>query len=65
VRYTMVVSILSMWFMRVGASYLLTMYFGLGVHGIWIGMYLDWFVRGAFFLPRSLGRKWLRHKTVS
>ncbi len=65
VRYTMIVSIISMWTMRVGASYLLVVVWGLGVHGVWIGMYLDWLLRSAIFAPRALGRKWLQHKSIS
>ncbi len=65
VRYTMVISMISMWTMRVAASYFLIVVLNLGVHGVWIGMYLDWLLRSIFFVPRALGRKWLQHKSIT
>lgn len=65
VTYTMTVSILSMWILRVGMSYVLAVVLKLGVYGIWFGMYLDWIARSAFFIPRSAGTKWLKHKRIS
>lgn len=58
VKFTLVVSMMSMWIFRVGFSYLLGGYFGLGVYGVWIAMFLDWAVRAAFFLVRYRGDKW-------
>ncbi len=65
VRFTMIIAVISMWIMRVGASYVLAVVFKLGVFGIWIGMYLDWVVRALFYVPRTLGRKWLEQKSLS
>ncbi len=59
VTYSMTVSILSMIIFRVGGSYLLGLYFGLGVVGVWISMTIDWIVRSCFFLPRLLRGRWL------
>ncbi len=41
-KYTMMVSIFSMWAFRVGSSYLLGGTLGLGVLGVWFGMFIDW-----------------------
>lgn len=60
VRYTMTVSILSMWLLRIVLGYLLALPAGLGVLGVWIGMYADWAARAAFFLRRMRGSAWLR-----
>lgn len=57
-RFTMVVSTVSMWTLRVGLGVLLGRYWGFGVLGIWMAMFGDWAFRVAFFLPRFLGHKW-------
>ncbi len=61
VKYTMVVSVVSMWVFRVGLSYLLGGYFGLGLQGVWYGMAADWVCRGACFLLRYRGKAFRRH----
>lgn len=63
VRYTMLVSIASMWIVRIGFGILFAKYLGFGVIGTWIGMFLDWYVRGAFFIYRYRGKKWEGIKT--
>lgn len=57
-QFTMVVSTVSMWTLRVGFGVLLGRYWGFGVLGIWMAMFIDWVVRAAFFLPRFHGHKW-------
>ena len=57
-RFTMVVSTVSMWTVRVGLGILLASYFGLGIIGVWIATFADWVVRVSFFLPRYFGHKW-------
>ena len=57
-RFTMVVSSVSMWTMRVGFGILLGRHLGFGVLGIWMAMFVDWAVRILFFLPRFLGHRW-------
>ena len=56
-RFTMVVSTVSMWTMRVGFGILLGRW-GFGVVGIWIAMFIDWVLRVSFFVPRFMGHKW-------
>jgi len=57
-RFTMVVSSVSMWTMRVGFGILLGRVLGYGVVGIWMAMFVDWGLRIAFFLPRFHGHRW-------
>lgn len=62
-RYTMTVSILSMWIFRIGCAYLIASNvhgFGLnlGVLGVWIAMTIDWAVRAVFNLIRFSGHNW-------
>ena len=63
VKYTMTVSIASMWVFRVGLSYVLGKYFGLGLHGIWFAMYFDWLFRATCFVTRFVKGSW-KSKTV-
>ena len=76
VRFTMIVSVLSMWIFRVAFAYILAKESvtpfglftiqgaGLGVTGVWVAMTLDWAVRTVFFLWRFLSGKWLTKKKM-
>ena len=57
-RFTMLVSTISMWTIRVGFGVLLGRYWGFGVLGIWMAMFIDWVARAAFFVPRFHGHRW-------
>ena len=46
VKFTMTVSVLSMWFCRVLLAMILARGFGMGPMAVWIGMFADWSVRG-------------------
>ena len=63
-RYTMTVSIVSMLALRLAASYVLVYGFGLSLLGIWIAMFMDWAARGACFLLRFHGKKWLQKRVI-
>lgn len=65
-KFTMVVSLLSMWICRIGMSYLLGSAWGLGLGllGVWLAMFSDWVVRAAFFLTRFLRGKWKGHQVI-
>lgn len=58
VKYPMLVSILSMWIWRVGFSYILGIYFHMGVSGVWIAMLSDWLCRGICFSLRFRSGVW-------
>ncbi len=58
VRFTMTVSVCSMWICRIVLAYILSRHFGLGLMGIWIAMTIDWLVRAIFFSTRVLCGKW-------
>jgi len=62
-RYTMVTAIFGMWAFRITLGYILGVTLGLGVQGVWMGMYADWIVRGTLYLIRLKGGKW-KLKTV-
>ena len=58
VKYTMLVSIFSMFFMRIGIGFIFGGILGMGALGVWIGMVADWIVRAGFFVVRFAGGKW-------
>ncbi|MGE5605611.1 MAG: MATE family efflux transporter [Bacteroidota bacterium] len=64
VRYTLIVSAISMWVFRITLGYVLCIYFKLGVLGIWFGMYTDWIIRGIAFLVRLKRGKWKNNIVV-
>ena len=63
-RFTMSVSILSMWVFRVGFCYLWVLQFNGGLLSIWVGMYLDWLFRSICFTARFVRGKWLEQNVI-
>lgn len=64
VRYTMCVSIASMWICRIAASYLFVFTFNMGLMGVWLGMFVDWYVRGVCYILRFIGHRWEKIKVI-
>lgn len=58
VRYTMVVSIATMWIFRVACSYLFANVLGFGAYGVWMAMMVDWAARTVLFVWRWLSGRW-------
>lgn len=58
-RFTMWISLFGMWGARIVAGYTLGVVLGFGVVGIWLGMFMDWIVRGFFFYRRLNSGRWL------
>lgn len=54
-----VLSLVSMWGVRIAAGYLLAFPMGLGLEGLWISMWLEWAVRTVILAVRFLRKKWL------
>lgn len=57
-RFTMIVSMISMWVFRIGLSYLLGGTAKMGLMGVWLAMYADWLVRSIVFTIRFARGKW-------
>ena len=64
VKFTMTVSVLSMWFCRVLLAMILARGFGMGPMAVWIGMFADWSVRGIIYAIRLKNKKWLNHQVI-
>ena len=58
VKFTMVVSVLSMAIWRLGFSYLLCVKMGWGAVGVWIAMVIDWVCRVICFVARMKSGAW-------
>lgn len=63
-KFTMTVSIISMWTCRIGLSYLFVYVFHWGVPGVWFAMIGDWAVRTVSFIIRFCGNKWEQKQLV-
>lgn len=63
-KYTMIVSICSMWTCRYLLSFALGRYLALGLVGVWLAMIVDWFIRSFFFIYRYHSGKWQNRKLV-
>lgn len=64
VKFSMVVSALTMWLCRVSLCIFLARGFGMGPMAVWIGMFADWTVRGIIFFARFKSGRWMEHKIV-
>lgn len=64
VRFSMILSCISMWAFRVTLCIYLCRVHGFGPIAVWIGMFTDWTIRGIVFTFRFMGRRWLAHKGV-
>ncbi|MBQ5739346.1 MAG: MATE family efflux transporter, partial [Oscillospiraceae bacterium] len=60
--YTLIVSALSMWLLRVAPAYVLGTYFSWGVVGVWFAQSVfDWGARSTCFYVRYKSEKWKNH----
>lgn len=64
VKYTMLVSILSMWTFRIGLSYIFALFLNLGILGVWLAMIVDWIFRSLLFYIRFIRGKWREQRAI-
>jgi putative MATE family efflux protein len=76
VKFTMFVSMISMWVLRVALAYFLALEsvtlfnaitlpgLGMGIMGVWVAMFLDWILRSTLYLIRYLRGRWLKSKLL-
>ena len=63
-KFTMLVSIVSMWLFRVILSYFFVLQMHMGLTGVWFGMFVDWICRSICFGIRFYSGKWMEHKVI-
>ena len=63
-RFTMAVSILSMWVFRVGFCYVMVLSFHGRLLSIWMGMFLDWVFRSLCFFVRFARGRWMEQSVI-
>lgn len=63
-KFTMMISIISMFSFRVILSVILGTTLGMGVLGVWISMFIDWIFRMIWFVKRFMGEKWLSKELI-
>lgn len=64
VRFSMIVSICTMWFCRVMLAIFLMRTTDIGPMGAWIGMFVDWTLRAFIFAGRYISGAWLKKRIV-
>ncbi len=64
VKFTMTVSSISMWTVRVALCIFLVRVFGMGPMAVWYAMFTDWFTRGVIFYGHLKSGKWLNKKLI-
>jgi putative MATE family efflux protein len=60
VRFPVIIGMISMWGVAVGLSYILGVYYGLGILGVWLAQGADEWLRGCFAYRRWMGKPWER-----
>ena len=61
VKFTMIISMFSMWTFRIMFSHVLARYFALGVLGVWLAMMIDWGFRSLCFTIRFARGGYRKH----
>lgn len=64
VNFTSYVSLITMWLIRVGCSYAVSMKLSFGIEGVWICMGVEWLIRSVIFIMRFHSDRWLNQKTA-
>jgi putative MATE family efflux protein len=64
VKFSMIVSTLTMWFCRVALCIFLVKVYHFGPMAVWIGMFADWTIRAVIFAIRFLSGRWLKKRVV-
>ena len=64
VRFSMIVSVCTMWCCRVALCIWLVHTFSMGPMAVWYGMFADWTLRAFIFSGRFISGKWIKVKNV-
>ena len=63
-KFTMTVSLLSMFGVRIGLAYIAVKVFGMGIYGVQLVMVLEWFEKGIIYHIRERRGKWQNIKVI-
>ncbi len=64
VRFSMIVSTLTMWLCRVALCIFLVRVYHFGPMAVWIGMFADWTIRAVIFSCRFISGRWLKKQVI-
>lgn len=64
VKFLMISSCIIMWFARVALAVYLIRFCGFGPMAVWIGMFIDWTLRGMVSIVRYGSGRWLKHRLI-
>lgn len=64
VRFSMIVSVCTMWCCRVALCIWLVHTFSMGPMAVWYGMFADWTLRAFIFSGRFISGKWIKVKNI-
>jgi putative MATE family efflux protein len=63
-KSVMCISLAVMFACRIGLSYVIASWMGIGVFGTWIAMFVDWYVRAGIYVYRYFSNKWTEYRVV-
>ncbi|WP_363139631.1 MATE family efflux transporter [uncultured Methanobrevibacter sp.] len=63
-KSVMYISLIVMFACRIGLSYVIAEWMGIGVFGTWIAMFIDWYVRAGIYIYRYFSNKWTEYRVV-
>lgn len=63
-KSVMYISLAVMFTCRIGLSYIIADWMGVGVFGTWVAMFIDWYVRAALYVYRYFSNKWTQYRAV-
>ena len=64
VKFTMLISSMTMWLCRVAGSIFMIRVLHLGILSVWIGMFMDWGVRAIIYRIHFVRGKWLERSVI-
>ena len=63
-KSVMYISLAVMFICRIGFSYVIADWMGIGVFGTWIAMFIDWYVRAGIYIYRYFSNKCTEYRVV-
>lgn len=64
VKFSMIISCITMWTCRVSLTILFCRYLDFGLKGVWLAMAIDWTIRAVIYWLRFRSGKWAEHQVI-